>query len=338
MRSTFLLVLASAHMHGSAAHAACDVTTLQAKITSIEESCCVGETCHGGLPDECDKVCAPIFTEFWDSCGSYINNMPNTASFSSFYQQCAAVSPGTRACFPGSRLITVEWGEELAGWVGHGTAEKIGWELCFSSFTMDPTPAVFHQNCDDFSTTLTVAHNEGGTYCGKGCDSPPCVNKGNSTFGAYVRPSSLSPRICIRRNSLLSGHAACRLSARGPWRHARRMNAIATAATASIIARLRISYLGSGRDRPPASSRLARALDFRPSLRAIGQCGATAPHIATTSILGAPARSVPKATATRVAPTVARLARYVAAPRNGARQTLKCGDPPRASRGGGYSA
>lgn len=93
--------------------------------------------------------------------------------------------PPSSPRFPGSQLVTVEWGETLTGWVGAET-----WELCYSSFTTDATtPRLFHQSCDGYSTTLTVAHIAGGTYRGesvKGCDAPPCVNHGNRTFGAYA--------------------------------------------------------------------------------------------------------------------------------------------------------
>ena len=76
----------------------------------------------------------------------------------------------TRDHFPGSQLLTnVKWGDALNNWVGRRDGQK--WALCFSSFTDDATcPAVFHQQCDQYSTTVTVVRNSLGY-----------------TFGGYVR-------------------------------------------------------------------------------------------------------------------------------------------------------
>jgi hypothetical protein len=72
--------------------------------------------------------------------------------------------------FPGSRLITYEWGGSLDGWMKAKVKGK-QWSLCFSSFTDDATtPSTFHRLCDQYDTTLTVARNSL-----------------NYTFGGYVR-------------------------------------------------------------------------------------------------------------------------------------------------------
>jgi hypothetical protein len=84
--------------------------------------------------------------------------------------------------FPGSRLITPEWGVALSGFIGQ--TAPAAWELCYTSFTMDAkTPAKFHANCDAYSTTLTVVHNNGGTY---NDGRMTHTSSGNKTFGGYA--------------------------------------------------------------------------------------------------------------------------------------------------------
>jgi hypothetical protein len=81
--------------------------------------------------------------------------------------------------FPGSRLITAEWGDNLDGWMPAKVKGK-QWSLCFSSFTDDArTPSTFHRLCDQHDTTLTVARNSL-----------------NYTFGGYVRVPRASFRSC----------------------------------------------------------------------------------------------------------------------------------------------
>ena len=88
--------------------------------------------------------------------------------------------------FPGSRLLTPEWGGTLNGWAGKGEGQE--WSLCCSTFEGCDTAAKFHAGCDAHTPTLTVAHN-----AGNGGSNP-----GNFTFGGFVRT--------------LSTHAASRLS------------------------------------------------------------------------------------------------------------------------------
>ena len=62
------------------------------------------------------------------------------------------------------------------------------WSLCFSSFTDDSTNAVtFHRQCDQYSTTLTVARNSL-----------------NYTFGGYVRLPFASRFVSLLLYVLLS--------------------------------------------------------------------------------------------------------------------------------------
>ena len=91
--------------------------------------------------------------------------------------------------FPGSRLLTPEWGGTLNGWAGKGEGQE--WSLCCSTFGGCDTAAKFHAACDAHTPTLTVAHNAGGTQTGDHCDggyNKDCkTNPGNFTFGGFVR-------------------------------------------------------------------------------------------------------------------------------------------------------
>lgn len=44
------------------ANAACDYTTITQETAVVEQTCCAGETCNGGLPSECSHNCADVFT------------------------------------------------------------------------------------------------------------------------------------------------------------------------------------------------------------------------------------------------------------------------------------
>ena len=88
--------------------------------------------------------------------------------------------------FPGARLITAEWGDNLNAWMPAKVKGK-QWSLCFNSFTNDArTPSTFHELCDQHNTTLTVARNSL-----------------NYTFGGYVRlppASSRSSSVCFSQS------------------------------------------------------------------------------------------------------------------------------------------
>ena len=83
---------------------------------------------------------------------------------------CSGTSPGpppapASSPFPGSRLITSAEGAQLNAWSNQTVGQK--WTVCYSSFTMDKkNPASFHDACDKFKPTVTVAHTTSG--CGKG--------------------------------------------------------------------------------------------------------------------------------------------------------------------------
>jgi hypothetical protein len=85
---------------------ACDPDSLQTQINSIETTCCAGQDCNSGLPAVCDAACAPVFNEFWEDCGAYLNFLPGTSGFTDFYQACQHQAPSTDAssCDSGNLL------------------------------------------------------------------------------------------------------------------------------------------------------------------------------------------------------------------------------------------
>jgi len=85
----------------------------------------------------------------------------------------AAVGAGTGSAFPESHLVTPAQGAQLNSWAGP-FAVNTTWELCYSSYTMDQTPAEFHKRCDQYQLTMTIAHTsfdgKQGTCSGTCCD------------------------------------------------------------------------------------------------------------------------------------------------------------------------
>ena len=88
--------------------AACDPGSLQTSMQAMETTCCAGQDCTSGLPAVCDEACAPVFNDFWEDCGGYLNFLPGTEGFTDFYQACQTQTPSTTAsaCDTGN-LITL---------------------------------------------------------------------------------------------------------------------------------------------------------------------------------------------------------------------------------------
>ena len=90
--------------------------------------------------------------------------------------------------FLGTKLITMDWGDSIDGFVGHGAKQ---WILCYSSFVDDATsPQVFHSQCDAHQTTVTVARNSlGYTFGGYAVNSwnveSCCQIAGNDCMGNW---------------------------------------------------------------------------------------------------------------------------------------------------------
>ena len=64
------------------------------------------------------------------------------------------------SAFPESRLITPAQGVLLNRWAEQPAEQP--WKLCYTTFSMDKTPAAFHKGCDQYKPTVTVVHNAGG--------------------------------------------------------------------------------------------------------------------------------------------------------------------------------
>ena len=148
-------------------HVPCTASQLQRALEAGDDTCCFG---HGTITAggcACDSGYGPEHSDTEALC---THAMPCTAIQLQHAQQAGRAEECGGEHFPGSRLITAEWGDNLDGWMpAKGKGKQ--WSLCFSSFTDDATtPSAFHKQCDQHSTTLTVARNSL-----------------NYTFGGYVR-------------------------------------------------------------------------------------------------------------------------------------------------------
>ena len=56
---------------------------------------------------------------------------------------------GAGAAFPGSRLVSPAQGARLNSWANQPAGRR--WALCYTSFTMGKTAAVFHESCDQYT-------------------------------------------------------------------------------------------------------------------------------------------------------------------------------------------
>ena len=75
--------------------------------------------------------------------------------------------------FPGSRLLTPEWGAALNGWAGKDECQE--WALCCSTFDDCESAGEFHAGCDGRTPTLTVVRNAGNFTFGGFVRCPPCL-------------------------------------------------------------------------------------------------------------------------------------------------------------------
>lgn len=89
-----------------------------------------------------------------------------------------------KGSFPSSQLITAEHGTKLNSWANMSAGQE--WRLCYTSFTMDKTPAEFHKRCDDYYPTITVAHTYNRTQTGE-CQGY-CINGGADTACSPIGP------------------------------------------------------------------------------------------------------------------------------------------------------
>ena len=96
MRAAALCALLLLSCARPAASQACDLATLFAHLSEIQDSCCSDNECSSGYPgveDACSRQCGEIFEPFWDSCGAMLAAMGvgGTEGMEGFYDTCLAV-------------------------------------------------------------------------------------------------------------------------------------------------------------------------------------------------------------------------------------------------------
>eukprot|EP01043_Picozoa_sp_COSAG02_P022785 COSAG02_NODE_1194_length_13955_cov_7.341055_7_plen_571_part_00 len=188
-------------------HVPCTASQLQRALNAGNDTCCFG---HGTIAPggcACDYGYGPETGTAHRLCAS--DNVPCTASQLRRAQQAGCEAKCGGEHFPGSRLVTEDWGESLAGWLPPSVKGK-AWKLCFSSF-MDnaSTPHAFHSQCDKYSKTLTVArHGPVPKTSDGGHSSPVWVAGADWTFGGYVRTLSFLSMCSPVSSSLLSSFVA----------------------------------------------------------------------------------------------------------------------------------
>ena len=146
---------------------------------TIWEACGVG--CFG------DDTRCPEFDNCWDS--PCLNGGTCTDGTPTFYWNSMPRSPKfTCHCAPsfcGPTCAIHDDGSFLAcTWLPLDKTQRntlrshlptnlqtVGWERCFSTFTDDANPLVYHQNCDQFNQTIVLAKNyltteDGGMFAG----------------------------------------------------------------------------------------------------------------------------------------------------------------------------
>ena len=116
---------------------------------------------------------------------------------------CAGLPPPAPTAFPGSRLITAEWGTQLNEWAGKLAGQE--WELCYTSFTMDKsTPTGSTTSGARFAQTLSVANNPGaGLATVPTWVSRPAKQTATAGESAATRTSATTPLAALCAPSAL---------------------------------------------------------------------------------------------------------------------------------------
>ena len=92
--------------------------------------------------------------------------------------------------FPGSKIISHAYGMALDSWLDESKVPVIPgyeryWKLCYSTDTMNASPAEFHTRCDQYNYIVTVAHNTLGPASSGTLGRPDSLV--GVTFGGFVR-------------------------------------------------------------------------------------------------------------------------------------------------------
>jgi hypothetical protein len=182
---------------GGAGHGTpCTISDVSARSSAVNAVCCdeVSEDCSNGQPTTCNSGCAAVLVPYLEDCrpilqasddgDALVDQLQNTLalcagpSSASYQCSCAPGFSGTNCehglHFPGSQLLTPEWDVLLASWSA-GSVSTYKWSLCCSTFQGCDTGLKFHEACDAYTNTLTVARNSAR----------------NHTFGGFVRRVAL---------------------------------------------------------------------------------------------------------------------------------------------------
>eukprot|EP01052_Picozoa_sp_SAG31_P007552 SAG31_NODE_360_length_17025_cov_5.362460_15_plen_282_part_00 len=131
---------------------------LDERARQVTQACCSDarghNTCADGLPSTCDGACAEEVLPFFNDCGYLLGE--DGAQFGPTISLCEAQAHDAGEQFDGSHIISPSLGHTLDEWIFRD--DEHSWELCYSSYTDDASsPATFHEQCDAYGKTLTVA-------------------------------------------------------------------------------------------------------------------------------------------------------------------------------------
>eukprot|EP01043_Picozoa_sp_COSAG02_P008959 COSAG02_NODE_297_length_25355_cov_78.632998_10_plen_838_part_00 len=185
----------------SRGHSPCTGFQLQRALAAGDNTCCFG---HGNITAGERCSCDPGFgPESIDDLSDYqqADGMRQTLGEPLCTRHIVCTAEKLRyavtkheevACggphFPGSRLLTPEWGEALTHWTNDSVPEA-EWTLCFSSFPesrhgqggWECDAAAFHLQCDQYNATVSVVHT--------GVETTSQGMVGNYTYGGFAAGS-----------------------------------------------------------------------------------------------------------------------------------------------------
>ena len=157
-----------------------------------------GDTCGSGLPNRhpvcVDGVASASTDEEQRAAGCYPTPPATTCACADWgvtqLEVWYRVTPPCPSCFAGSQLVSAEQATTLNGWIAGGDPAQ-AWTRCFSSFEEDSTsPSLFHQRCDPYDVTLTVARNslgyKFGGYAIGSWNKDACCAKSANVCTAYT--------------------------------------------------------------------------------------------------------------------------------------------------------
>lgn len=90
----------------------CDLATMNKFSSRMNAACCKNNACPTGttVPNKCSQDCAPVFLQFFEDCGAYLNGLPGGDAMHKFADVCKkqdGAGSKTTSCDPGSLLSTM---------------------------------------------------------------------------------------------------------------------------------------------------------------------------------------------------------------------------------------